>query len=161
MNVIENALDPIGGYFISLTRNTMKGWHEIEIGIPSNWVFDDNDDIKCEIINQVDEGKFIKVSPKEYGVSADDLVAFIEVIIQTNERISAKEREFTDKMEQMKAQLEKEAKKFYEELDELKEKSFKQGQVPVKINLEEKKKSKKELKGYLAPLTSGGTAHIS
>jgi len=161
MKAIESALEPINEYFVSLVRNTMEGWYEIEIGIPSNWVFDDNDEIKCEIINQIDVGKVIKISPKVYGVTADDLVSFVEVIIQTNENISAKEKEFTDRMEQMKAQLEKEAKKFYEELDDLKEKSFKHlGQTPVKINLEEKKKSKKDLKGYSAPLTSGGTAYI-
>ena len=145
MNVIENALDPINSFLISMTRNTKEGWYEFEIGIPSNWVFEDNDDIMCEVKTQINEGKFIKILPKRYGVVADDLVRFVEIIIKTNERISAKEKEFTDKMEQMKAQLEMEAKKFYEELDDLKEKSFKQPQAPVKINLtEEKKTIKKE-----------------
>jgi len=145
MKVIENALEPISSFLISMTRNTKEGWYELEIGIPNNWVFEDNDNIMCEVIAQIDEGKFIKILPKNYGVVADDLVKFVEIIIQTNERISAKEKEFTDKMEQMKAQLEKEAKKFYEELDDLKEKSFKHLQAPVKINLtEEKKTTKKE-----------------
>ena len=141
--MIEEALNPISGYLVSMIRNTKEGWYEFEIGIPNNWVFDDNDNIKCEIVNQVGEGKIIKMSPKVYGITVDDLVAFVEVIVLTNERISAKEKEFTDKMEQMKSQLETEAKKFYEELDELREKSFKHLKAPMKNNLEEKKKVKK------------------
>jgi phenylalanyl-tRNA synthetase alpha subunit len=143
MRTIEEALQPITGYLISMTRNTKEGWYEFQVGIPSNWVFDNNEEITCEILNQSDAGKLVKVSPKVEGVTIDDLVAFVEIIIQTNERISAKEKEFTDKMEQMKQMLENEAKKFYQELDELKEKSFKSlEQTPVKIDLSEKKKKK-------------------
>jgi uncharacterized protein with von Willebrand factor type A (vWA) domain len=103
----------------------MNGWYEIEIGLPNSWVFDDNNEIKCEIISKSDAGKLIKVVPKNEKIVIDDLISFVEIIIETNEKIAEKEKEFTNKMEQMKGMLESEAKKFYEELDELKSNSFK------------------------------------
>jgi len=124
MNTVDLALQPTNGYIKSFTRNTVEGWWELELGIPKAWVYDENNEIKCEIITQNDIGKLIKISPKNHDVIIDDLIAFVDVIIEINKKISEKEKQFTDKMEEMKGMLEKEAKKFYEELDELRETSF-------------------------------------
>jgi len=125
MKAIESALEPITGYLISISRNTVNGWYEMEVGIPKGWVFNENKEIKCEVISEPEGGKIIKISPKNSKTVIDDLVLFVEIIIETNAKIAEKEKEFTNKMEEMKGVLEKEAKKFYEELDELKENSFK------------------------------------
>lgn len=125
MKTIESVLEPVTGYLSSIKRNPKNGWYEIEIGLPLSWVYDDNNEIKCEIISKSDAGKLIKVVPKNEKIVIDDLISFVGVIIETNERIAEKEKEFTDRMEQMKGMLESEAKKFYEELDELKTNSFK------------------------------------
>jgi DNA anti-recombination protein RmuC len=125
MKTIESILDPIRGYLISITRNPMEGWYEMEIGIPKGWVFDENKEIKCEILSEEETGKLIKISPKNIDIVIDDLVAFIVVIIATNKKIADKEKQFTDKMAVMRNTLEKEVKEFYEELDEIKENSFK------------------------------------
>ena len=125
MGVIENALEPIVGNFISICRDTLNGWYFIEFGIPNGWVYDDNEEIKCDVIDETDVGKIIKLSPKHKGISIDDLVIFIEIIISTNNKIADKEKEFTDRMDHMKSTLENEAKKFYEELDEIRNISFK------------------------------------
>lgn len=124
-NIIENALKPTNGYVLKMTRNTVNGWYELEVGIPNNWVFAENDDIKCEILNEFKTGKLVKVSPRTEDIIVDDLYHFVELIIITNEKIAKKEKEFTDKMNEMKNKLESEAKNFYAELDKLKENSFK------------------------------------
>lgn len=124
MNTIDLALQAVTGYLISITRNTKNGWYELEIGIPKNWVYDESDEIACEILDESSTGKLINIAPKNEDVLIDDLIAFVKIIIETNERIAIKEQEFKDKMEEMKASLEKEAKKFYQELDELRENSF-------------------------------------
>jgi len=124
MNTIETALQSITGYLISIVRNTQSGWYELEIGIPKNWVYNENNEIKCDVMDESSTGKLIKISPKKNNIIVDDLVTFVEIIIETNNRIAEKEKEFTDKMQLMKDQLEKEAKKFYVELDEIREKSF-------------------------------------
>lgn len=125
MKEIELALQPTNGYINSFTRNTVEGWWELEIGLPKNWVFDGNSKINCEVIVKNDLGKLIKVFPKKRGIIIDNLIEFVEIIIQTNQKIADKEKQFTDEMEEMKGLLEEKAKKFYDELDELKELSFK------------------------------------
>ena len=53
MKPVETAFEPVNGYISSITRNTINGWYEIEIGIPKGWVFDENKEIKCEIITEL------------------------------------------------------------------------------------------------------------
>lgn len=125
MKPIDSKLEPTNGYINSFTRNTIEGWWELEIGLPKTWVYDENKDIKCEILMENEVGKLIKISPKKQNVVIDDLIVFVEIIIETNKRIAEKEKQFTDRMQEMKSVLEKEAKKFYDELDELKVNSFK------------------------------------
>jgi len=125
MKTIELALEPITGYLISITRNPVNGWYELEVGIPKGWIFDENDEINCEVTNKTDAGSLIKISPKSTDIVIDDLIEFVKVIMETNRKIAEKEKQFTDKMAEMKGVLEQEARKFYEELDELKINSFK------------------------------------
>lgn len=141
MKTIELALQPITGYLILMARDTINGWYEIEIGLPLKWVFASNDDINCEILIENDLGRRIKISPKNQKICIDDLILFVETIINVNQQIEIKENEFTDKMIDMKNALEKEAKKFYEELDNLKEKSLKNFCENV-VKKEKAKKSK-------------------
>jgi len=121
---ISDALNAITGYLITIKRNTFEGWYELEIGIPIDWVFDENDEIKCEVLEESKTGKLINVSPKNVDVPIDALVTFVEIIIETNYRIAEKQQEFENKMLEMKVELETKAKIFYKELDELRENSF-------------------------------------
>jgi len=140
MKPIQAALAPTDGYIKSFSRNTVEGWWEVEIGLPINWVYDENVKIGCEIVFENEVGKLVKVYPKKIDVVLDDLIAFVEIIIATNERIAEKEKQFTDKMQEMKGILEDEAKKFYQELDELKENSFKKNNANFAKTLETKSK---------------------
>jgi hypothetical protein len=132
MGVIENALNSVEGHLISVSRNPMKGWYEIEVGVYKSWVFDSNKDIECEVIAEDNDGKLLKIYPKNGKTTIDELIRFVELIIQTNERIAEKEKEFAKEMEKMKELLEEKAKSFYTELDSLKDSSFKN----LSLNLE-------------------------
>ena len=158
METIESILEPITGYLISITRNTIDGWYEMEIGIHKGWVFDENKEIKCEVLNENETGKIIRISPKNNKVIIDDLIAFVKIIIKTNGKIVEKEKEFTVKMQQMKGVLEKEVKRFYEELDELKMNSFKNLNAEFEKNLHTETK-KKKLKNEIIDF-SGSTGTI-
>lgn len=124
METIDKALEGITGYLSSIKRNPARGWYELEIGIPDKWVFDDNDEIECEILAESKNGKFIRIAPKADGVIVDSLITFVKIIILTNIRIAEKEQEFESKLQEMKDSLVAEAKRYYQELDELKENSF-------------------------------------
>lgn len=150
MKPIELALNPIDGYLISLTRDPENSWYVLEIGLPKTWVFDENNKISCEVTEEYEQGKIVKIFPKKNDVVVDDLINFVEIIIETNERIAEKEKQFTDKMQEMKGILEKEAKKFYQELDELKENSFKNVNDNFAKNLDKPKISKTPRKPRVA-----------
>ena len=145
MKTIESALHPTDGYITAFTRNTVEGWWELEVGIPKSWVFNENNEIKCEVISESDFGKLIKVSPKNANVVVDDLVSFVEIIIKTNEKIAEKEQEFGNEMAEMKKMLEEKAKKFYQELYELKENSFKKNNDDFVKSLQSEKEEKKRV----------------
>lgn len=125
MKTLHLALEPLSGYLMSIKRNPIKGWYELEIGLEKSWVYSENKEIGCELITENDEAVLLKIMPKNSKVVVDDLIAFVELIIQTNNKIAEKEKEFAMRMEEMKGILEKEAKNFYEELEVLKESSFK------------------------------------
>lgn len=149
MKIVETALQPVEGYLVSIKRNTVNGWYELEIGLPVKWVYDENNEIKCEVLNKNDVGVLVKISPKNSNIVIDDLINFVGVIIETNQKIAEKEKEFTDRMEQMKGMLETEARKFYDELDELRNNSFKQHSDNFVKNLHPNNE-KKETKGKKA-----------
>ena len=159
MKIIEEALQPITGFLISITRNTVEGWYEIEIGLPSTWVFDGNDEISCEVLKQSDAGKLIKIAPKTLNIELDDLVDFVSIIIQTNERIAEKEKQFTAEMDAMKSVLENKARDYFKDLDELKINSFKNLNDNFVKNLrsEDEKKPRKPRAKNEPKATSGET----
>lgn len=125
MKPVDLALKSLDGFLFSVKRNPIKGWYELEIGINKSWVYNENREISCELITENDDAVLLKISPKNNKIVVDDLIAFVEIIIDTNKKIVEKEKEFTNRMNEMKGVLEKEAKKFYEELDSLKQNSFK------------------------------------
>ena len=143
MKPLQEILEPTNGYITSFTRNTAKGWWEVEVGLPISWVYDENSKIGCEMIKENDIGKLIRIFPKNMDIFIDDLITFVEIIIKTNEKIAKKEKEFTDKMEEMKGVLEEEAMKFYQELDELKENSFKKNNDTFDKKLEKPQTTRK------------------
>jgi len=144
MKEIESILAPITGYMKSLYRNPQEGWYEMEIAIPKNWVFDENDEIAIEILSENEVGKLLKISPKNLNVVADDLVLFVEIIINTNQKIADKELEFKQQMEDMKNGLEVKAREFFKELDELKENSFRKLNDSFVTGLAATKKERKK-----------------
>ena len=122
--VVEKELNKIGGNLISITRDIEKGWYYLEIGIPTTWVYNSNKDVDCIVVQELEGGSIIKIEPKKKQVIVDDLLLFVQKIIQTNEHITKRENEFKQKMESMKKRLEKDAEKFYEELEDLKKTAF-------------------------------------
>ena len=161
MKTIESILDPITSYLISIKRNPMEGWYEMEIGIPKGWIFNENKEIKCEVLSEEETGKLVKISPKNLDIVIDDLVAFIVVIIATNKKISDKEKEFTDKMSVMRNTLEKEVKEFYEELDEIKENSFKNLNAEFEKSLHPESEEKKRHRSTKIEMETKRLANIT
>lgn len=126
MGEINEKLEPIERNFFKLYRNIEKGWYEVEIGLPAKWVFKNNKVIECELVNESDVGKMIIVRPKRAnnGVLADELIEFVQLIVNINQEIADREEEFDIKMEQEKKKIEEVVGGFYEKMDVLRKESF-------------------------------------
>lgn len=151
MSVVHDILNLLEGYLISIKRNTVDGWYELEVGLPAKWVYDENNQIKCEVVANDKEYTLLKIMPKNQKVTVDDLINFFHIVIETNEKIARKEEEFKNRMEKIKKDLEGEAKKFYEELDSLKENSFKNVNEDFVKKLQKTKQSDSNKRGRGRP----------
>jgi hypothetical protein len=142
MKPIQGALKEIDGHLLSITRNTDTGCYELEVGIPNTWVYEETHEVGCEVTNEAEMGKLIRVYPKKHDVVIDDLIDFVRLIMSTNKLIADKEKKFEEKFRKVKEDLENDAKKFYEELEEMKKDSFKNLKAAEK---KEKKEKKQEI----------------
>lgn len=143
MKSIEESLKPLEGYLISINRNAVDGWYELEIGLPKGWIYKSNDLVECEEIQKTDKGVLLKITPKNENVIVDDLISFVALIMETNSNIAKKEEEFSSIMEKVKKDLENQAKAYYEELDKMREESFKNFNTNKKKTTTSSSKSKK------------------
>ena len=148
MNSISEILKPIDGYLSSIVRDTVNGYYYLEIGIPDDWVYDGNIKIECELIEELkdDEGTvlgvILKIYPKDKTIIIDDLVRFVQIIVNTNQKIAEKKEVFKENLNKIKAKLEKEVGEHYKELDDYQEEAFKIVGANFVSDLESKEKPK-------------------
>jgi hypothetical protein len=157
MSSFTEILEPLTGYLISINRDTKKGCYVFKIGLPAGWFYKETDDIACEVIEEVkNEGSIINISPKNDDINPDDIIEYIRKIIEVNESVSEREDKFKSEMEEFKSSFEERIKKFYNDLDEYKEKSFrlldededdKVDEDDVNDNNEDEKKPKPKKRG--------------
>lgn len=124
MKLIEKALNKLEGKLLTITRNTITGKYELEIGLPKNWVCKSTDDITVEVKKETDNGKLLLISSKENEIVIDDLVDFVNFIIDKNEEIQKKEKEIDDILKKAREELENKVKVLYDEVENMKENSF-------------------------------------
>jgi len=134
MKNLQTILNNVEGYLISIQRNAEDGMYELEVGIPKNWVYKATKTIDYETILESDAGAIIKIFAKDNSLVIDDLIDFVDVIIETNQRIARMQEEFDEKMKKTKEELVSERLLFDEKLDEVRETSFKSIEEQLKEN---------------------------
>ena len=144
--MMDEKLKPLEGYLISIVRDTVNGWYFIEMGLPKDWSYDSNDIIVCDVINEDEVGRLLKISPKISEVTIDNLIQFATLLIETNMRVAERERKFQERLKEMKRSFEEETASFYQELEDLKKSSFndigeKLKEIRVKGSIETPKKN--------------------
>ena len=144
MKQLEKALNKIDGYLLSIKRDTVKGQYELEVGIPKSWAYKSTEKIECETIHETKQGDIVKISPNKEDVVVDDLIEFVNIIIDTNQKIAKMQEDFDKQMEKTKEDLEKQVKSFMEKIEDMKDSSFEEMEKRQKELGEIKKKSRKE-----------------
>ena len=142
---INEKLEPIVSYLISINRNVENGWYELELGIYGSWIYSSDDRVDCVLINEFEQGKIIRLIPKNEDIIVDDLVTFASGLITFNEEIAERKRKLNEEIENLKqineAEMEKmkaefserrlEQNKNLEELERKKDELLKQKNIPL------------------------------
>ena len=87
---LEKILGKLEGYLMSISRNVETGMYELEVGFRKNWVFKSNEDINCEITIESDSGSMVTISGKHGEVVVDDLVDYVNRVIETIRNVAVK-----------------------------------------------------------------------
>jgi len=146
---LNDIIKPIEGCLLSINRNTINGWYEIEIGIPENWIFDSNEHINCTVLNKSSVGVLLKIYPNNDTVTIDNLIDFVKIIIEINKKIEERENEFNESVNKLKLSLEKEREKYLNDTEKIKSdliKMFKKYDVVNKLEPDDKTKNKTKIK---------------
>lgn len=141
-NTIEKSLEKLDGYLISIKRNIETDVYELEVGFRKDWVFKSTKDIECKVDIESDNGTLVTISGKHDEVIVDDLLAYVEKVIETNKKITEMQENFEKELEKKKKQFEEEILKFQEQIDKYRDMSL-DGEDDEKIKPEPKSKPKK------------------
>lgn len=140
MKVLEKTLNKIDGYLMSIERNTETGKYELTVGIPSEWVYQEGETVGYEVVAESKVGAVLRVFALEEDVVIDDLIEFVNIIIDTNKKIVEMKENFENELAKAREELEKKVLSFEEVLEEMTENSFK------KIREEQEKLEKQNIK---------------
>lgn len=123
-NIIHEKLKSLEGYLISIKRNVETSNYELEVGFRKDWVFKSTKDVDCVVVNETENGKLVTVSGKHDETTIDDLISYVDKVIETNKKITEMQKRFESELEKKKKELEEEIYKFQEQLDEYKDSSL-------------------------------------
>jgi len=137
-NTLERILGKLDGYLMSISRNIETGKYELEVGFRKNWVFKSTEDINCDISIEGDSGLMVIISGKHDEVSVDDLVVYVNKVIETNQRITDMQAEFDKQLEDKKKEIENQILEFDEKIEKYKNSS-------LDCEIQEEKISKKKV----------------
>jgi len=138
---LDKILKKLDGYLVSIERNLDTDMYELKVGFRKNWVYKSTDDIECDVIIEAETGSVAIISGKHEEVVIDDLVDFVNKVIDTNKKITQMQEEFEDKLEEQKQLIADQILQFEEEIEEMRETSFKDEE-----EVEPTKKSSKNTK---------------
>ena len=124
VNVLDESLKKIDGYLLSIERNTETSRYEIKVGIPKDWIYQENDRINFDILVESEIGTIIVLFGVTDDVVVDDLIEYVNIVISTNKRIVEMQEDFERKLEEAKEELVKEVSDFEDKIEEVKKQSF-------------------------------------
>lgn len=139
---LHNTLEKLDGYLISIKRNVETSMYELEVGFRKNWVFKSTDDIECEVIVKKDSGTLVTIHGKHSEVIIDDLIDFVNKVIDTNKKITEMQDKFEKELEEQKESIANQILKFEESIAEFKDSSFDNQEDESKPQTKQKKPKK-------------------
>lgn len=125
MGVIQDELNDIDRFIMSITKNPENDTYEFQIGVPPKWEFSSNDNINIEVITSVEQGSVLKLTTNDENIKFDDFVDFIKLIVEVNIAIEEQNKELEETLSKQKAELEAIVSKKLTEIEKMKADAFK------------------------------------
>ena len=124
MKLVEETLKKLDGKLLSIERNTIVGKYELKIGLPKKWVYKSTEEINIKLETETDNAKLLIISSNKDDIVIDDLIDFVNFIIDKNEEIQKKEDEIDNIIKKAKEELESKVKTLYNEVENMRTNSF-------------------------------------
>lgn len=146
MKPLEKLFHKLEGKLSSIKRDTEIGRYTVEVAFPINWEYDENDDIAIEKLIETEEGVLLSLKPKSDTIVLDDLVEFINIIVETNEQLEEMKKKYDALLEEEKRILREKHENFKKEMENVKKERFKlKNEISESKPVEKKKAEKKEV----------------
>ena len=117
--IVQEQLEKIKEYLISIENYYENDGWILKIGLPSKWVVNNNELINVSMVTEMDEGKIISIRPMGDNVTIDVLLEFVMLIIQTNQAIIDKQKEFELEIKKMENEIAEKTKGYFSEISKL------------------------------------------
>lgn len=127
-NIVHDKLMKIDDYLLSIQKNVDNNLYELEIGLKPSWVYKATSEIGCEVTHETEGGNIIRIYPKSDTIVIDDLIYFVEKVIETNKKIAEMEEAFQKKLEEQKKLLQDQIRDFQDQLEKVKDISFEESE---------------------------------
>ena len=154
MKPLEEQLSKIEGFLMGIERNVIKGRYELTVGIPAKWVYKSTKNIECEELGKSEEGSLIKIFANKDNIVIDDLIEFVNIIIDTNQQIAKMQAEHQKAMEEATQKMVEQELAFGEQIDTLADTSFEKMKAEQKKIGNEEEKEDTDLKTEVEEILS-------
>lgn len=148
MGIIQDELQKIDGFLVSIVKNPDNDTYVFEIGIPINWQYKSNDFINVNELWSSEEAVCLKLSTDDDQVTIDDFIKFIEAIIDVNILIEEENKKLEVELQKRKAEMEELVQQKILEIEQIKKSSIdsfsKDNPINKKQSTKSEPKNKKE-----------------
>jgi hypothetical protein len=150
MRAVEKALHKLEGRIAQIKRNPNTAKYEIQVAFPKNWHFQSTKNFELENILGSENGVLLNLSTSSDEISIDDMLDYIQQIVDTNEAIEREEKALEEQMEAEKKAIEKKFLESYKKIQKMKEQGLKSKQSSKTTRKKQPKKTtpKREIEGH-------------
>lgn len=118
----KELFQDVEDWFWKLEFNPETQSYELYLGIPNDWVYNQNtEEIKIELIHQLEDNSIIKIYYTDGDFTVDDVLDTAKLLISKNKELEKRKEAHREEMERLKNLLIEKEKNFLEYIDTVKD----------------------------------------
>ncbi len=121
MGLIQDELQKIDGFLISISKNPDNDTYIFDVGFPKNWEFASNEFINVEKVNESDDGVWLKLTTESDSITFDEFVEYIKMVVEFNILIEGEKQKLEEELLKRKQEMEEMYKNKFIEIEQKKD----------------------------------------